>query len=188
MQVDDIVVQAQYQWLACSSRRSLGCLFGPVARGSLNHYPYRAMCISLANGSFRSRSRRASCSCTLLYVRLWQLLQAKDEQPGGQYSLNTRLLQPGHLNHDRCPPFGQLVASREMPRHSYLASSDAVTTAHSSTKVRRNWPLCRPTGDDKSDVYVGYQIAVDQKKPWKRYGMDGGPQPRQPCQSHRCVE
>ena len=31
------------------------------------------------------------------------------------------------------------------------------------------------TDNDKADVYVGYQIAVDQKKPWKRYGMDGGP-------------
>jgi hypothetical protein len=31
------------------------------------------------------------------------------------------------------------------------------------------------TDNDKADVYVGYQIAVDQKKPWKRYGADGGP-------------
>lgn len=31
------------------------------------------------------------------------------------------------------------------------------------------------TDNDKADVYVGYQIAVDQKKPWKKYGMDGGP-------------
>jgi hypothetical protein len=31
------------------------------------------------------------------------------------------------------------------------------------------------TDSDKADLYVGYQIAVDQKKQWKGYGMDGGP-------------
>jgi Domain of unknown function (DUF4136) len=31
------------------------------------------------------------------------------------------------------------------------------------------------TDDDKADLYVGYQIAVDQDKRWKAYGMGGGP-------------
>jgi len=30
------------------------------------------------------------------------------------------------------------------------------------------------TTDDKADVYVGYQIAVDQEKQWNAYGMGGG--------------
>jgi hypothetical protein len=29
------------------------------------------------------------------------------------------------------------------------------------------------TDSDTADVYIGYQIAVDQKKPWKKYGVDG---------------
>jgi Domain of unknown function (DUF4136) len=29
------------------------------------------------------------------------------------------------------------------------------------------------TDSESADVYVGYQIAVDQKKPWKRYGGYG---------------
>jgi len=29
------------------------------------------------------------------------------------------------------------------------------------------------TDNDTADVYIGYQIAVDQKKPWKKYGVDG---------------
>ena len=29
------------------------------------------------------------------------------------------------------------------------------------------------TDSDTADVYIGYQIAVDQKKPWKKYGTDG---------------
>ena len=31
------------------------------------------------------------------------------------------------------------------------------------------------TTDDKADLYVGYQIAVDQEKQWNAYGMGGGP-------------
>jgi hypothetical protein len=31
------------------------------------------------------------------------------------------------------------------------------------------------TDDDKADLYVGYQIAVDQDKQWKGYGMGAGP-------------
>jgi hypothetical protein len=30
------------------------------------------------------------------------------------------------------------------------------------------------TSDDKADLYVGYQIAVDQEKQWNAYGMGGG--------------
>lgn len=30
------------------------------------------------------------------------------------------------------------------------------------------------TNDDKADLYVGYQIAVDQQKQWNAYGMGGG--------------
>jgi hypothetical protein len=30
------------------------------------------------------------------------------------------------------------------------------------------------TDSDKADVYVGYQIAVDQEKQWNGYGMGGG--------------
>ncbi len=30
------------------------------------------------------------------------------------------------------------------------------------------------TSDDKADMYVGYQIAVDQQKQWTGYGMGGG--------------
>jgi hypothetical protein len=30
------------------------------------------------------------------------------------------------------------------------------------------------TNDDKADMYVGYQIAVDQQKQWTGYGMGGG--------------
>jgi len=30
------------------------------------------------------------------------------------------------------------------------------------------------TDNDKSDLYVGYQIAVDQEKQWNAYGMGGG--------------
>jgi hypothetical protein len=30
------------------------------------------------------------------------------------------------------------------------------------------------TADDKADLYVGYQIAVDQEKQWNAYGMGGG--------------
>jgi hypothetical protein len=30
------------------------------------------------------------------------------------------------------------------------------------------------TDDDKADLYVGYQIAVDQEKQWNAYGMGGG--------------
>jgi hypothetical protein len=28
--------------------------------------------------------------------------------------------------------------------------------------------------DDKADLYVGYQVAVDQEKQWNAYGMGGG--------------
>ena len=31
------------------------------------------------------------------------------------------------------------------------------------------------TDNDKADLYVGYQIAVDQEKQWNAYGMGGGP-------------
>ena len=31
------------------------------------------------------------------------------------------------------------------------------------------------TDDDKADLYVGYQIAVDQDKQWKGHGMGAGP-------------
>ena len=31
------------------------------------------------------------------------------------------------------------------------------------------------TDDDKADLYVGYQIGVDQDKQWKGYSMGGGP-------------
>jgi len=31
------------------------------------------------------------------------------------------------------------------------------------------------TDGDNADLYVGYQIAVDQVKQWKGYGMGGGP-------------
>ena len=31
------------------------------------------------------------------------------------------------------------------------------------------------TDDDKADLYVGYQIAVDQNKQWTGYAMGGGP-------------
>src|SRR5262249_18460778 len=30
------------------------------------------------------------------------------------------------------------------------------------------------TDSDKADLYVGYQIAVDQEKQWNAYGMGGG--------------
>jgi hypothetical protein len=30
------------------------------------------------------------------------------------------------------------------------------------------------TNNDKADLYVGYQIAVDQEKQWNAYGMGGG--------------
>jgi len=30
------------------------------------------------------------------------------------------------------------------------------------------------TNDDKADLYVGYQIAVDKEKQWNGYGMGGG--------------
>ena len=30
------------------------------------------------------------------------------------------------------------------------------------------------TDDEKADLYVGYQIAVDQEKQWNAYGMGGG--------------
>jgi hypothetical protein len=30
------------------------------------------------------------------------------------------------------------------------------------------------TDDDKADMYVGYQIAVDKEKQWNGYGMGGG--------------
>jgi len=30
------------------------------------------------------------------------------------------------------------------------------------------------TEDEKADLYVGYQIAVDQEKQWNAYGMGGG--------------
>lgn len=30
------------------------------------------------------------------------------------------------------------------------------------------------TDDDKANLYVGYQIAVDQEKQWNAYGMGGG--------------
>jgi hypothetical protein len=30
------------------------------------------------------------------------------------------------------------------------------------------------TDNDKADLYVGYQIAVDQQKQWNAYGMGGG--------------
>ena len=30
------------------------------------------------------------------------------------------------------------------------------------------------TDDEKADMYVGYQIAVDQEKQWNAYGMGGG--------------
>ena len=30
------------------------------------------------------------------------------------------------------------------------------------------------TTDDKADLYLGYQIAVDQEKQWNAYGMGGG--------------
>jgi len=30
------------------------------------------------------------------------------------------------------------------------------------------------TQDDKADLYVGYQVAVDQEKQWNGYGMGGG--------------
>jgi hypothetical protein len=30
------------------------------------------------------------------------------------------------------------------------------------------------TDDDKADLYVGYQIAVDKEKQWNGYGMGGG--------------
>jgi hypothetical protein len=30
------------------------------------------------------------------------------------------------------------------------------------------------TDDDKADVYVGYQVAVDKEKEWNGYGMGGG--------------
>ena len=30
------------------------------------------------------------------------------------------------------------------------------------------------TDDEKADIYVGYQIAVDQEKQWNAYGMGGG--------------
>ena len=31
------------------------------------------------------------------------------------------------------------------------------------------------TDDEKADLYVGYQTAVDQEKQWNAYGMGGGP-------------
>jgi hypothetical protein len=30
------------------------------------------------------------------------------------------------------------------------------------------------TTDDKADLYIGYQVAVDQQKQWNAYGMGGG--------------
>jgi len=30
------------------------------------------------------------------------------------------------------------------------------------------------TDNDKADLYIGYQIAVDQEKQWNAYGMGGG--------------
>jgi hypothetical protein len=31
------------------------------------------------------------------------------------------------------------------------------------------------TDGDKADLYVGYQVSVDQEKQWNAYGMGGGP-------------
>jgi len=31
------------------------------------------------------------------------------------------------------------------------------------------------TGSDKADLYIGYQVSVDQEKQWNAYGMGGGP-------------
>lgn len=31
------------------------------------------------------------------------------------------------------------------------------------------------TDGDKADMYIGYQVAVDQQKQWNAYGMGGGP-------------
>jgi hypothetical protein len=31
------------------------------------------------------------------------------------------------------------------------------------------------TDSDKADLYVGYQVSVDQEKQWNAYGMGGGP-------------
>jgi Domain of unknown function (DUF4136) len=31
------------------------------------------------------------------------------------------------------------------------------------------------TESDKADLYVGYQVSVDQQKQWNAYGMGGGP-------------
>jgi hypothetical protein len=31
------------------------------------------------------------------------------------------------------------------------------------------------TDDDKADLYVGYQVSIDQEKQWNAYGMGGGP-------------
>lgn len=31
------------------------------------------------------------------------------------------------------------------------------------------------TDDDKADLYIGYQVSIDQQKEWNAYGMGGGP-------------
>jgi hypothetical protein len=31
------------------------------------------------------------------------------------------------------------------------------------------------TDDDKADLYIGYQVSLDQQKQWNAYGMGGGP-------------
>ena len=38
-----------------------------------------------------------------------------------------------------------------------------------------SWPRkgLTKTDDEKADMYVGYQIAVDQEKQWNAYGMGG---------------
>jgi len=42
-------------------------------------------------------------------------------------------------------------------------SSDSQLTSKGLTK----------TDSEKADLYVGYQIAVDQEKQWNAYGMGG---------------
>jgi hypothetical protein len=31
------------------------------------------------------------------------------------------------------------------------------------------------TDDEKADLYIGYQVSIDQQKQWNAYGMGGGP-------------
>lgn len=51
-----------------------------------------------------------------------------------------------------------------------------LSTRKSNSLLTRNWRLkgLTKTEGDNADLYVGYQVAVDQEKQWNAYGMGGG--------------